>query len=291
MTTESTAGWDLCRTEGGGGTGNWNALKLPWEALERAAESWRKEISGVAKPWLCWNMNDNWCLVQQKLILEIGWTPIVGWDPNCGHSPSRLAPGAMAIDFNQQLEFPLLFPHVPIELAFLWADKLAFWHADLLLTRPKMQAAGKLFESLNQNEMAAVYSYGGFRNLLKLRKHRYWEVLGCVTRGASLDNFNTGCGWWRQWASHINKPADTTEQSRRKRYYNDHGSGIMYWKRHQSGRVKSIRESFIDEGHFSITNKKNYIRGSNKSEEMDLNFNLTDIAARFGFSDLLGPSS
>jgi len=287
MSNTQDTGWALCRTEGEGGTGNWRALKRSWEEIRAAAEQWRQAIAGTEKPWLCWNMNDKWCLLQQKLILEAGWTPVVGWDPNCAGAPAKLAPGAIAIDFNAELKFPLLFPHVPIELAFLWADRLAFWHADMILPREKMRIASNDFAALKEGEMTAVYSFGGLRNLLKYRHHRYWEVLGCTTKGASLDNFEKGCGWWRQWDSHMNRPSDENEQARRERYYNDHGCGIMYWKRNCGGRVRTIREAFIHEGHFSITNKKNYVRGDSKSEEMDMNFDLESIARRFDISDLL----
>lgn len=98
MTTDppqdTPTAWEVGKTTGRNGTGHWRYWDRPEDDIRRAAESWASDIRGVAKPWLCWNMNDRWCLLQQKLILEQGWTPVVGWDPNCGAATSRLAPGA-----------------------------------------------------------------------------------------------------------------------------------------------------------------------------------------------------
>jgi len=181
-----------------------------------------------------------------------------------------------------------MFPHVPMDLAFLWADKLAFWHADMILTREKMHIASDLFDSLVDGELAAVFSYGGLRTLFKRGEHRYWEVLGCVTKSASRDMFETGCGWWRHWArNHINAPIDDTLRAKRSEYCWDHGGGVLNWKRQHHGKVRRISEGFIKDGHFSITSQKNYKRATSKSEEMDLNFDLNEIARRFRIDDLL----
>lgn len=281
--------WDVVRTEGEGGTGNWRALRRGLDDLHAAAEIWKQELGAVEKAWLCWNMNDDWCLLQQKLILESGWTPVVGWDPSAPRGgPGNLASGAVAIDFNKYLKFPVMFPHVPMELAFLWTNKLAFWHADMLLPRGKMSKATHLFDNLTDGEIAAVYSFGGLRNIFKINQHRYWEVLGCLTRSASQEMFLQGCGWWRHWGHHhINAPIDESLRAHRAKYYWDHGCGVMYWSRNHRGRVRTIREGFIKEGHFSVTSKRDYRRAPSKSEEMKLNFDLQSIAAQFGISDLL----
>jgi len=281
--------WDICRTEGEGGTGNWRALRRSVEELAAAASVWQAALGAVQKPWLCWNMNDDWCLLQQKLILEVGWTPVVGWDPNSAiKGPGRLASGALAIDFNRDLKMPVLFPHVPIELMFMWADRLAFWHADLLLPLPKMRQAATWFDKLSVSETAAVFSTSGLRNIFRRRQHRFWEVLGCTTKQASADMFKHGAGWWRQWSSnHVNLPESASLRTRRSAYNWDHGGGVLYWERECGGKVKRISEGFVSEGHFSVTSRKNYIRASSKSEEMDLNFDLEDIARRFGLTELL----
>src|SRR5438876_4443353 len=80
------------------GTGNWKAYTLPLERIYAAAGMWRRQLEGVEKPWLCWNVSPRWSLVQQKLVREVGWTPVVGFDPRAGAPP--LIAGALLIDFN-----------------------------------------------------------------------------------------------------------------------------------------------------------------------------------------------
>jgi hypothetical protein len=191
------------------------------------------------------------------------------------------------IDFNSTLGLLVLYQHVPLEFAFLWAKKLAFWHADVIMPRSKMRIAAELFESLSNGEMAAVKVYGGMRNFLRPKYHRYWEVLGCTTEGASRDQYLKGCGWWRGFQSHPNSPEDPAERERRDRYYDDHGCGIQYWRRFCGGRVRTIRGRWVAKEHFSVITAKNYQRARSKSEELDINFDLNEIANRFGIADLL----
>lgn len=289
-TQDTPTAWEVGKTTGRNGTGHWRYWDRPEDDLRRAAENWASDIRGVAKPWLCWNMNDRWCLLQQKLILEQGWTPVVGWDPNCGTAPSKLAPGAVAIDFNARLNLQVLYQHIPLEFAFLWADRLAFWHADMLMPRVKMVTASSWFDRLADGEMAAVKTYGGMRNIFRTKYHRFWEVLGCTTRGASLDQFQKGCGWWRGYQSHPNSPTDSAERARRQRFYDDHGCGVYYWSRYCKGKVQAIPERWISKEHFSVITVKNYVRAESKSKEMDINFDLRTIACRLGISDVLEPS-
>ena len=287
VSTKVATGWEVSKTTGLAGTGNWARFDVTMDIVEAATAKWHEQVDGIAKPWLCWNMNNEWCLLQQKLVSEVGWTPIVGWDPNCGVGKPELVEGAVAIDFNEILNFPALFNHVPLELVFLWTDTLAFWHADLLLPRHKMEKAALIFDRLANGEMAAVKSYGGLRNFFKFSHHRYWELLGCTTALASEDQFNNGCGWWRNFSSHVNVKKGSEEYLLREKYYNDHGVGIRFWEKYYKGKVISISERWVKEGHFSVIGTKNYIRGANKSEEMILNFDLEDIARRFGIQDLL----
>ena len=285
---ENLRGWSLAKTEAKGGTGNWAAFKLPLEVVHRAAEHWRAEVGGVRKLWLCWNINSRWCLLQQKLVSEVGWIPVVGWDPNCGDGrPRLLAPGAIVIDFNEQLRLPALFMHFPLEFAFLWAHKLAFWHSDLLLTRAQMAEVSTLFDSLDDGEVAAVYSYGGLRNLLRPKSHRYFELLGCTTATASRDQFEHGCGWWRNIAHHVNSPSDPQEVKYRKRLPNEHGIGIRYWEKHYGGRVRALSERAYARNHFSVNTVKGYRKGRDKSEEMEINFDLDRMTRDLGIRDLL----
>ncbi len=285
--TDATTAWDVGRTTGGNGTGHWRLWDRPLDDIRLAASKWAEALKGIERPWLCWNLNDSWCLLQQRLISEVGWTPVVGWDPNVGGPPARLVPGAVAVDFNADLKLRVLYSHVPLEFAFLWANRLAFWHSDVLMDRQKMAAAARRFERLADGEMAAVLTYGGLRNLLRPKFHRYWEVLGCTTRGASADQFKKGCGWWRGFQRHPNAPADPREKARRERFYDDHGCGVRYWQRYCGGRVDVINERWIAREHFSVVTVKNYKRAGSKGEEMDINFDLPAIARRLGIADLL----
>ncbi|MGE4559134.1 MAG: hypothetical protein AB7E77_02950 [Desulfobulbus sp.] len=278
--------WDIVRSSGMAGTGNWEKFDLPLGLIVNAAQTWRQKVEGVEKPWLCWNMNDAWCLLQQRLIREVGWTPVVGWDPNCGKSVPPLVPGAIAIDFNEGLNLQALWPHVPLEFAFLWCDRLAFWHADLLVPLPKLQEIVARFETLKDGEMTAVLDYGGRRNLLKYRTHRYWELLGCTTRGASRDLFDKGCGWWRQFWAHPNCPSEA-ERHRRKKYYYDQGVGIMYWKRRYGGKVYPLKLKDLVSGHFSEIGARQYKKGASKAEELEMNFDLKQSAKSMGLEDFL----
>lgn len=279
--------WDIGKTTGRNGTGHWRFWDRPVDDLRYAAARWAQAVQGIERPWLCWNMNDQWCLLQQRLVTEVGWTPVVGWDPNCGKAPSRLVPGAVAIDFNADLKLQVLYQHVPLELVFLWADRLAFWHADVLMSRKKMAAAARRFEKLADGEMAAVLTYGGMRNIIRPKFHRFWEVLGCTTSGASRDQFDKGCGWWRGFQYHPSGPSDPLEVARRNRYYDDHGCGVRYWQRFCGGRVDAISERWITKEHFSVITVRNYKRAGSKSEEMDINFDLGAITKRLQISDLL----
>jgi len=271
------------------GTGNWYAFNVPWERVTAAAEGWRRITAGHRKLWLCWNVNDEWCLLQQKLVAEVGWTPLVGWDPMCGVGRPPLAPGALPVDFGASLGLSGLFMHVPLELAFLWIDdRLAFWHSDLVLRRARMRWLAARFDRLKDGETTAVFSYGGLRNVLRFAAHRYWELAGCTTQGASRSQFEHGSGWWKNIAYHPNAPRDVEEQQRRKALFREHGVGIRYWERRYGGKVHRLSERRLAEGHFSVTTVPDYQRASTKSEEMALNFDLRKIALDFGISDLVG---
>lgn len=279
--------WKAFR-DGPSGTGNWYAFNRPWEEIIAAAGEWRSALKGISRPWLCWNVNNSWCVLQQKLVKEVGWTPVVGWDPMCGVGMPALVQDAIAIDFNASLKLPTVFMHIPLEFAFLWVeDRLAFWHSDLLLPRHKMRRLAHKFESLNDGEMAAVFSYGGLRNIFKLHRHRYWELAGCTTRAASKDQFEKGCGWWKNITHHINAPQTPDEQHRRRAQYREHGVGIRYWERYFDGKVRRVSERWLSEGHFSVTSVPNYKIAATKCDEMELNFDLRKIARDFGIDDLI----
>ncbi len=285
MPEKTEGAWAVAQSSGKVGTGNWGAFKGDLDTVYSAAQEWKRLTSGIDKPWLCWNINDNWCTLQQKLILSVGWTPIIGWDPNCCPSKRTVLPGAIEIDFNRQFQFPAMWPHFPLEFAFMWTERLAFWHADLLVRENKLKKIVSLFEMLNDGEMAAVKSMGGLRNSLNLRSHRYWELLGCTTKGASQHQFDTGCGWWRNFYLHPNTPEN--EKQNRSKFYYDSGVGIMYWKKYYKRKIYNIKEKWIDEGHCTQVGNASYKNANSKGDELDLNFDLREVANRLGLSNYL----
>src|SRR5438552_10192272 len=94
------------------GTGHWEAfrkLNFDMMLIREAAQNWAKALDGVKLPWLCWNVDHDWCLVQQKLVAEVGWTPVVGFDPRVG--PPPLIDNAICIDFKESLGLPTMWFH------------------------------------------------------------------------------------------------------------------------------------------------------------------------------------
>ena len=275
------------------GNADWGALHksaVTLDSIFAAAESWRDQLAGVERPWLCWNVDDAWCRVQQRLVLEVGWTPVVGFDPRAG-APS-LEPGAVLIDFNAPFGLPTMWPHFPMEFAFMFAPRLAFWHADLLVRREKMRRLARMFEALPDGEMAAVApQLWNWRAFVKPRELRYWELVGCTTRAASRDQFEKGAGWWMQFHLHpTNSPQQRAERSR---YYWDCGTGIYYWATKLGGKVHGIENAYVDEGHCTGINRTDYKRVGPKNwtrdltKELSLNNDLVRTCARLGLSDLL----
>jgi hypothetical protein len=272
------------------GKGNWEQFSLPLDVIYEAATEWSAAMAGVERPWLCWNVSDRWCALQQRLIQEIGWTPVIGFDPRRG-TPQTVLPGSIVIDFNAHFGFEIMWPHFALEFAFLFTDRLAFWHSDLLCRIEVMHKLKDLFNQLPDGSMAAVRDLGGRRNLLRFRHHRYWELVGCTTRGASRSQFDHGAGWWRGFDFHPNC-VDERERGRRAKYYYDHGVGIMYWKRHYDGRVINIPREWVEEGHCTSINKKNYQWAQpngqrNQPAEIDNNFNIKEVALSLEIAHLL----
>lgn len=278
--------WDIARSSGREGTGNWDAYTLGMDPIYKAAEKWKQKLEGVQYPWLCWNMNDEWCKVQQRLILDAGWTPVIGWDPNSCPVERTVLPGAIEINFNEDFGFSAMWSHFPLEFAFLWTERLAFWHSDLLVDMKKLKPLADKFKDLKAHEMSAVKSTGGLKQtLFQPRMHRYWELIGCTTKEASQHQFETGCGWWRGFYKHPNTPAEELEK--RSRYYYDSGVGIMYWKKNCGGIIHNIPEKLIEEGHCTQIGNKKYLKAGSKSEELSLNFNLVEVATRLNIDKYL----
>lgn len=233
------------------GTGNWAAFPVErMDEVFEAAEVWRREIKDVANPWLCWCVDDDWCIWQQKLVIACGWTPVVGNDRGCGDV--TVLPGSVYVDFNAKLQLPSMWMHFPLEFAFRFCSKLAFWHSDVLAPLHVMQQMAEQFESVADGGMVSVLGRVPPRNQLKrlwhgairrnasllrnFRTPRWFEVVGCTTAGASEGQFNSGCGFWRNIASHPNCQAKIAQM---KPHY-DHGVGIWYWEKYFGGRVAEL---------------------------------------------------
>jgi hypothetical protein len=274
------------------GTGDWRFFEpalLP--TVFKAAEEWKRELTGVAKPWLCWNVANDWCLVQQKQVESVGWTPVVGYDPRVG--PPPLTKNAVMIDFNKYFGFPTMWMHFPIEFAHLFSDRLAFWHADLILRHEVAEKYARLFSTLSDGEVAATPDFGGlYRRIFNRRTQRYWEVLACTTRGASASQFEQGCGWWKGFFER-SISANPGKQHKLRTYYWDCGVGILYWQRRCGGHVIALNFNKVNEGHCTGIGRNDYKRASpncelrNLSKELSANFDLIEVCRRLGVTELL----
>ena len=256
------------------GTGNWKGVRRlgvnPQDLLDEAAR-WADGLRNVELPWLCWNVDNNWSLVQQRLVAEVGWTPVVGFDPRVGAPP--LIPGAVLMDFNAHLKLPTMWMHFPMEFIFLFCPRLAFWHADCLVRIEKLRKYAAMFAALPDGEMAAVRPVVDWRARLAPKRRRYWEVIGCSTAGASRSQFEHGCGWWMNFSEHPSTPV--AEHDERSHYYWDCGVGIRFWEKKCGGQVRSIPEAEIAEGHFTLIGRSNYKRASPVHFKRDLSKELS----------------
>jgi hypothetical protein len=276
------------------GQGVWSAfraLDLSVDAVMEAAAGWGDALRGIEQPWLCWNVDNDWCLVQQKLVAAAGWTPLIGFDPRVG-PPRDVVAGAVVFDFNAALGLPLLYPHFPLEFAFQFAPRLAFWHSDLLIRPEKMARLADSFAALRAGQTAACQADPGLRHRYWPWRQRYWELVGCTTAAASRDQFDKGCGWWMAWWAHPNRRNGALV---RRWYYWDHGAGIRYWHRHGGGDCVVLDAAAFEEGHFSKIGKADYVgmrepNGSDvrraMSEELVRHFDLGEACARLGLSAL-----
>ncbi len=282
------------------GQGNWQsfrALDIDLAELKAISAEWGRQLESVEHPWLCWNVNEDWCLVQQKLVTEAGWTPLVGFDPRVG-PPGRSLPNAVVFDFNADLGLPILYPHFALEFAFQFCARIAFWHSDLLIRREKMAGLGRIFRALKDGQTAATWVEPGLRHAFSERHKRYWELVGCTTRGASRDQFEKGCGWWMAYWAH---PNQTDADRIKRKYYWDHGAGIYYWDKRAHGDVVVIPGKDYEEGHFTKIGNKDYVRtrepgGTDArrkmSEEIVRYFDFDQACTKLGLTDMLaGPEA
>lgn len=272
------------------GVGNWSAFDLEMEVIRKAAERWQGELRGVERPWICWNVDPDWCLVQQRLVTEVGWTPVIGGDPRA--SKPQLVKGAVLIDFNSDFHFPTMWMHFPLEFTFLFADRLAFWHSDLLVRLEKLREIAAIFASLPDGSMAATQPRRRISQIFKKKDLRYWELIGCTTRGASRSQFENGCGWWMNFAAHPNCSSNE-ERRRRQALFWDHGVGIRYWAKNCGGKVVTLKEQLIAEGHCTRIGNSRYQRLSPDNatrllpNELRHNFDLAQVCHALGLERLL----
>jgi hypothetical protein len=272
--------WEAAKYHHRVGTGNWEAWNCGLEPIFDAAEDWKSHLSGIAKPWLCWNLDDKWCQVQQKLVLGIGWTPIVGNDT--GVEAITLLDGSVYVDFNKILKLPSMWMHFVIEFAFLFAERLAFWHSDLLCSREAMARYATVFTDLKDGEMAAVKHLHGWFGFRDRHKNHYGELLACTTRGASRSQFTNGCGWWRHIECH---PNYNKVFHKGQSYYYEHGVGIWIWNKKFGGHVRVIKVNEKD-GHCSAY-LQNLPKLQTKQAEMNNYCDLVSIASNLGIENLL----
>ncbi len=222
------------------GSGDWEAWGPDLGSLADAIADWKQQLSGIDRPWLCWNVYDRISHIQQQIVLEFGWTPVVGCDPLV--DPPALVPGAKPFDANRLLQLPTMWMWFPIEFTFQFAAKLAFWHSDFLVSRRDMEHLVRTFDELDDGETAAYLP------------RRWWTrkaepcpgLAACATRGGSRHQWEKGCGWWRWFAKHPNFQGTFQPQGDNW----DHGYGIRYWRKHCGGCVKPVHPS--DRGHCNV---------------------------------------
>ena len=213
------------------GTGHWEAfreLKLDMADIHAAGQKWAAAVGGVQRPWLCWNVDHDWCLGQQKLVREVGWTPVVGFDPRVGLPPRSSTVRSVSISMNHSA-----YPRCGCTFHSSSSSCSATASHSGMRTRPrscnKMRAVAERFAKFSPTaprpRSCRTRTAG---NTLARKKRRYWEVLGCSTRGSSRDQFEKGCGWWRNFWMHPSTPA--SQASEREAYYYDSGAGIRFWQ-------------------------------------------------------------
>ena len=259
--------------------------------IERAARSWRDQLAGVSRPWLCWCIDPQWCLVQQQLVQKIGWTPVVGTDGT--HQPV-VVDGAIFVDFNRELQLPGMWMHFVLEFAFLYADRLAFWHSDVLPPLECMRAIAAEFATIQDGELIVTEKRVSFlymiRRLLRGRRIRdvsgWTEITGCTTRGASESQFRHGCGWWRGLKQHPNASPEVVQRNP----HWEHGIGIRYWQRLFNGTVRPLQTD-VAPYHYSRAGRteRKYRRElvghqqiGSKVSELSANYRLDDIVRSLG---------
>ncbi len=271
--------------------GNWDVFDLEkLEILKKAAKEWEAALDGVAWPWLCWNVEPDWCLVQQRLVRHVGWTPVVFGDPRSGAPP--LEKDAILVDFNRHFNYPIMHFLFPVEFVFLFTKRLAFWHSDLLVRTDVMERLANTFEKLPDGVTAAIDGRRPWYKRWYGTGDRFWELVGCTTASASRDQFEKGAGWWRNIWRHPNC-SEALRKKTRRRYYYDHGAGILAWHELHGGVVTPIEHRLVREGHCTRVGNTQYQRQSPQDDRRDLskdlsyNYDLPEVCRRLEIEHLL----
>jgi len=153
-----------------------------------------------------------------------------------------------------------------------------------------MKDLSRTFSSLADGEVAAVYPRARGHLLFPWRR-RFWELVGCTTKGASHDQFKNGAGWWMNFQHHPNAHG-YMEGLMRKYFYWDHGAGIYYWRLRYGGKVVRINGA-VAEGHCTSIGKADYRfaagGGPNKNltVELDDNYRIRTVADQLDIGHLL----
>lgn len=258
------------------GTGNWDAF--PFELLNTVydvAKKWGEKLKNIEKPWLCWGVQDDICQIQQKLVMEMGWTPVVGHDTNI--VPTVLD-GSFYIDFNEGFNFDHMRMYFPLEFVFLFVDKIAFWHSDFLMSIEDMQYCVEKFEFLGKDEMAMVWNRGRLFGLRDRHANKWYALVGCTTRDASRKQFDLGCGFWR----HIEKHPNFKKEDYRREPFYDHEIGVTNWQKKYKGHI--VRLKLSTRGHMTSRECKHSF---SKEEDLTNNFNLVNVCKQLGIDHYL----
>lgn len=285
--------WQLTREHGKIGTGNWAAFpKERLDDLFAAAEGWKTAVRGIERPWLCWCVDDEWCSLQQQLVLAAGWTPVVGTDGNV-RTP-RVMPGSVFVNFNERLQLPVMWMHFPLDFVHHFCERLAFWHSDVLPPVSVMRRIANQFDAIADGELIAILGAGGplqWINRWRAGKqafHKRWkEFTGCTTAGASRSMWEHGAGWWRYPQQHPNPNSTIIEQDP----FREHGVGVWMWHRHCGGRVRELCVD-IERWHYS-NRHPDYVRlrdankkiADSKRDELNRSFDLDTIRRGLGLED------
>lgn len=283
MDKNSVERYAIIRGEGEAGTGCWKAWNRSIKPIEKAAEEWKNSLKKIEYPWLCWNIDDRWCILQQKLVALAGWTPVVGCDTNVDN-PTILH-GSVYVDFNSSLRLPLMQMQFPLEFVHLFAKRLAYWHSDFIASISDMHKFSAIFKKLKNGEMAVTWTLHGLLGFKFRKSNRIFELIGCTTAKASEEQFKLGCGWWRNTAMHPNFCSKNYDKTP----YYDHGTGITIWQKQHGGKVIDLRPD-DKRGHASNYLLKHQPKKENhrsKSQDMKEYYSLDKMAANLEIAHLL----